>query len=94
MANNNKMDNGKLLKIGFEAFKMLEDQEDQYGTKPAAYTQACQYKYQPPQTRVFQVKNPPVSSTEEKINCYEAMRFHGGLMIMDYSKTKSAAIAS
>ncbi|KAL3505691.1 hypothetical protein ACH5RR_031073 [Cinchona calisaya] len=54
MANNNKMDNERLLKIGFEAIKMQEE-EDQYGrkgTKPT--TQACQYQYQPQQTRIFQ----------------------------------------
>ena len=84
---------------------MLEEEE--YGGKkraaaaprqkapagPAAarpYISVCP-PYQPQKPLIYQMMNPV--SSEEKVTRYDATKLHDGMIIMDYSKRKSEAMA-
>lgn len=83
-----------LIRIGIEGFRLVDQYLEKKGRsaapkKPYA-PQTCLYQYQPQQANLHQVK--PVSSNEKAVNRYEAVQFHDGVSVMDYSKRNPAAM--
>ncbi|KAL3508123.1 hypothetical protein ACH5RR_033505 [Cinchona calisaya] len=104
MANYNyKKENGsRLVNIGIDAFKTLEEEEKERlaasqstrknkaaPARPSPVRQpGCIYQYQPQQPQVYQMN--PVSSSEKIITSYDAMKLYDGLLITDYPKRTMA----
>jgi hypothetical protein len=93
----------RLQKIGYEASSILEGYDPRTGkpsSPPARQPPAvprqgpkqdCIYQYQRPEALVYHMR--PASAIEGVMNSYDAMIMHEGVLIVDYSKKKSTAMA-
>ncbi|KAI5650842.1 hypothetical protein M9H77_36847 [Catharanthus roseus] len=90
---------GRLKKIGYEAFGILEEHDSsRKGSSkqsPAITRQGskhCLYRYQPQKSLVYQVNPASYATDHEEVtmSSCEAMKMHDGLLVLDYSKNKKS----